>query len=379
MVKFLLAAVLFAASGASAQHAHHQQGAKPAVAIGGVNSLDVYRDGKTIHILVGEVEGEKATLWHSRSADGKDFTEPVRVDAGMPAPRAFRRGDDAQVAARGNIVFALWTVPGTGWGGSGPFAVAISRDGGKTWARGASPSDSGLTTGHGYADLMFDARGLHAVWLDGRDKAQGLRYALLKDGTRWSANQTIAPGTCECCWNSLASRGNETLVLYRAKEPRDMALVAGAGGMWVRRSTVGSFGWEVKGCPETGGALATTSGALHALSWTGKEGSMGLHYLRSDDGGAVWAKPVRLGGEKGQHGDLAASAHLLAAAWDEGDGVWFAMSLDGGNWGKPSRLTAPGITATHPRVVPLAEAFLVLWTERRGKGPWTLGRALISK
>lgn len=370
LLAFVAAGVL-AHEKPAAPHRHAHGSHAP---LQGVSSVDVYVDGTAVHLLTGEIRGHAASLWHRVSDDGgRSFSAALRVDSEAAPPRAFRRGDDAQVAARGDIVFALWSVAGSGWGGSGPFAGALSRDRGKTWRGQPGPSDSGLTTGHGFADLLFDQGGLHAVWLDSRDKAQGLRYAHSVDGVAWSANTTIAAGTCECCWNSLLSRGAETLVLYRAKGPRDMMLAAFDGAKWVRRAAVGKFDWQFKGCPETGGGLATSAdGTLHALAWTGAEGRSGLYALRSVDAGAQWSRPVRLGRESAQHGDLAARGNALAAAWDDAGSVRVSASRDGGAWTKPAQVSSEGRTATHPRVVAVAEGFLVLWTERAKDGPWEL-------
>jgi len=377
-MKFLLLLLALAATGVAAHkpHAH-----KPASApIHGVTSVDVYRDSGAIHVLSGETVDAGTSLWHRASRDdGGTFSTPVRVDAGLPAPREFRRGDDAQIAALGDTVVALWSVPGTGWGGSGPFTSAISRDGGKTWRAGANPSDSGLASGHGFADLLFDAKGLHAVWLDNRDKSQGLRYALSKDGTSWGPNASIQPGSCECCWNSLIAHGNDTLVMFRGKGPRDMALAAFDGNAWSPRGRVGAFDWQVKGCPETGGGLAVTpDGMLHALVWTGRDDSTGLHYLRSAAAGKAWSKPVRLGTPGAQHNDLAASGAMLAAVWDDADAIRVAISRNaGGAWEAPRRLSAQGVAAMNPRVVAAGRGFLVLWTEREKHGPWRLRSEIV--
>lgn len=366
-------AALALAAGVQAQHAHqHAHGHKPPAVEQGVFGLDVYRDSGVIHQLTAEQRGEAASLWHRSSRDGGlTWSAPVRADGGR-APRFTRRGDDAQVAARGQTVLALWSVPGTGWGGSGPFASALSRDGGASWAPGGNPSDSGLTTGHGFTDLAAGEQGFHAVWLDSRSKAQGLYYARSADGVKWLPNQTIAPTTCECCWNSLLLQRDEVHVMYRAKDPRDMEIATLKGAAWQRRGAVAPFDWRIRGCPETGGALVAAGGGLHALVWTGTEKNVGVHVARAD-AALRWSPPRRLGGAAAQHGDLAAEGVRLAAAWDEGGAIRYAASDDaGGSWSAARELAAPAARATNPRVVSTGDAFLVLWTQPGADGRWTL-------
>src|SRR3712207_7239577 len=50
-----------------------------------------------------------------------------------------------------------------------------------------------------------------------------------------------------------------SLLLYRDKNPRDMALVASAdaGATWGEPVRVGRFDWDFDGCPHVGGGLAT--------------------------------------------------------------------------------------------------------------------------
>jgi hypothetical protein len=357
-----IAACLALAATAAAAHDAHKHHHKP---VQGIVSVDVYRDGEAIHVLTGDAEG----IFHRRSTPGGGWTKPLKVNQEGGKPGGLRPGNDAQVAASGERLVALWTVAGTGWGGSGPFASALSGDGGRTWRPGPTPADTGATTGHGFADLLFDRDGLHAVWLDGRDKAQGLRYARSVDfGASWSANATVAAGTCECCWNTLA-RGEALQVMYRGKGPRDMRLAVLSGKDWMQRGPVAAFNWEVKGCPETGGGLvAAPGGALHATVWTGLQGREGLYYASSADGGGRWSEPLRVGTPAAQHSDLARSdAGALGMAWDDDGRIRFARSADGGrSWTAPRDVARAADSASHPRLVGLPRGFLLLWT---AKGP----------
>jgi hypothetical protein len=358
---------------APAGHHPHQRAQQ------GVIGLDVYRDGGAIHVLTAEQRGEETALWHRRSDDaGVTWSAPVRVDGPGMAPRPTRRGDEAQIAAHGDTVLAIWSISGTGYGKGGPLTAAMSRDGGKTWRALAGPSDSGLTKGEGFADLVAGKDAFHAVWLDNRDGAQGLRYSALRDAKTWAPNTTIAAGTCECCWNTLLMRGDVLQVLFRDKDPRDMALASLEKDAWVKRGSVGGFGWRIKGCPETGGGLATTAdGRLHALVWTGLEGESGLYTMRTSSV-ARWSAPRRMGGADAQHGDLASSGERLGAVWDDGGRIMAAFSSDSGNtWSAASVISTGGARAENPRVVAAGDAFLALWTQADAEGVRTLVMARV--
>jgi hypothetical protein len=189
--------------------------------------------------------------------------------------------------------------------------------------------------------------------------------------------------------NAAGSRpGGELLVMYRARDPRDMEIAALTGAGWQPRGVVAPFDWHIKGCPETGGGLAAVGDSLYALVWTGLEKRTGLYVVKTDvakadaapKAGAVlrWTAPRQLGGEGAQHGDLAAGGSRLAAAWDDGGAVYYSTSEDaGGRWSAPRRLAAPAARATNPRVASAGQAFLVWWTQLEADGRWTLQTARV--
>jgi hypothetical protein len=328
-------------------------------------------------------------LFHARSLDGgRSFGAATRIGADWattpPSPgdqdgagdagvkvHAPHRGTDPQIAAAGDRVITVWTSPGTSKWGTGPLAVAVSNDGGRTWSRGGNPADDNSTDGHGFIDVAADpAGGFHAVWLDGRDGDTGLRVASSDDGVAWRANANVDAVTCQCCWNDLAMLGPDRLaVLYRDRDPRDMAVAVSEDGArsWERRGTAGAFGWKVEGCPHVGGGLAVFGGGevetLHAVVWTGAPDRVGLYDIASADGGRSWGDARGLGGRGARHGDLAVAAGKLVAAWDEGAAIHVAQSTDGSTWSEPRRLTAATVRASHPLVIAAASGALVLWTE----------------
>jgi hypothetical protein len=219
---------------------------------------------------------------------------------------------------------------------------------------------------HGYLDLVADGGAFHAVWLDSRDSSQGLRYSRSTDsGASWQAARTLKAATCECCWNRAYSPGSgKVQVLFRDKDPRDMAIESSAdgGASWTRVSGLGGFSWRFKGCPHQGGALARS----HAFVWTGAEGKEGLYHVRL----AAPAEASRIAEKGAGHVDAAASGDDLLVVWDSGQGIQAARSADDGRkWKTTEALSAPGSRATHPRVVATGRGgFAAFWTETDAKG-----------
>ena len=170
------------------------------------------------------------------------------------------------------------------------------------------------------------------MWLDSRDGRQGLRYAKSDDlGASWGKDAALAPRTCDCCWNSIATRtagsgASEVSVLYRGGEPRDMMHMASIdGAKWNAPSSIGGFDWRVNGCPHVGGALAVRGNTLHTLVWTGKDGAQGLYHVTLGSAGSTtgasdtgWSKPKKLGADDAKNAGLAVMQDgSLVAVWDE--------------------------------------------------------------
>jgi hypothetical protein len=346
-----------------------------------VLAMDVFAQGDIVDLLLFEETTSGKRLRHQRSQNGAvTWSIPSVIDRGDLGIVGHHRGMDPQIAASGQTVVVLWTTPGNSDWGEGPLATALSTDGGRTWRAGSNPADDGSKGGHSFLELAADTEGgFQAFWLDSRDGGQGLRSAASRDGgVTWTTNISIDTRTCDCCWNRSIVQGPDAFfVLYRDRDPRDMALAfSGDGGQtWTRRGTVGAFNWAIDGCPHTGGGIARTADHtaefLHATVWTGATGRIGAHVLRSPDGGISWNEPTRLGSERAKHTDLAASGRTVAAVWDEtrtGQSLVFAVSSrdHGQTWSKPVQLSSPDRIATHPLVIATHGRFVAFWSERSG-------------
>jgi hypothetical protein len=372
----------------------------------GVASLDVYASGPRLHLLTAHRDpGQPAQLRFQRSDDaGQTWSSAVLVAPAQPPPSPVTRGQDAQIAAAGDIVVAAWTTAGTeDRFGRGPIATALSSDGGRTWTPGPNPADDNSAAGHAFIDLAAtDDGAFHIVWLDGRPTpsesgqsgkpGKGLRYARSTDGGRtWSANLTLDPATCECCWNTIATApGGRISVLYRDKTPRDMAVVHSedAGRTWGAPVRVGRFEWATDTCPHVGGALAfdRSTGELTAwaIAWTARgpgnaaggapTNATGAYLLASPDAGRTWSAPQQLARDpRSWHADLAIHNGTLAATWDaytdDGPCAFYTVSRDGGvTWSKAVQLNPLDTSATHPRLIATPSGFRAFWSQIPAEG-----------
>jgi len=377
------------------------------VGLADVASFDLYRDGARIHLLAAGTsrDGETPELRYIRSDDGgESWSEPTRPGLGQPAPTKSHRGNDVQVAAHGRQVVALWGTNGSGFRGSGPFVSAISSDGGQSWRAGPNPAADGTDGGHGFADLIAAGDGVfHLAWLDSygvvtNDRGvaevaasdavggqQGLMAARSDDGgASWVMHRRVDDVTCECCWNSLTESGGGVHLLYRDKDPRDMALASlDAGAGWRTGGRVGAFDWRFEGCPHVGGALAAGGDTLTALVWTGHAERIGLYALSRGADADGWSSPVALGDDSARHSDL---AHLsdgrALAVWDQnGESgrriLLAAQSPQGDVWSSATPLPGASGSVTHPRIVPAADGgALVAWSAQSGGSGAPRGIAL---
>jgi BNR repeat-like domain len=349
-----------------------------------ISTLDVYVDDDILHLLIGgktSANDKQIKLRYTRSDDGGlHWNDPITL-GNLPTTIAIR-GNDIQLAAKGDHLLAVWQTKGE-LPSMGPMVSAYSEDGGQTWTQGTNPAVNNAGD-QSHLDLIADQEGnFHAAWLEDPEENgyQSLRYAKSVDGGKqWDKAATLDDSTCSCCWNTFALSPENTLnILYRDMTPRDMALQQSndSGKTWRRVRTVGEFGWKFDGCPHDGGGLAYAGTdnpkQLHSLVWTGAEQKAGLYHLASTDNGVSWSRPQKLG-DTAIHGDIAAYDSKIIAIWDEleadGTGIFYATSEDGGkHWSMASRLTQSKNAATHPRLAVTKHGALALWTEKPNKQP----------
>jgi photosystem II stability/assembly factor-like uncharacterized protein len=353
-----------------------------------ITSLDVYVDARTLHLLVsGKMEGDPTQhLRYSPSEDdGETWVPPVQITTDAGPPHHPDPGNSVQIAATGNHLLAVSSITGKGWHDYGPIATALSSDGGKTWRRGASPRGYHRLSDQSFVDTVAHHTGrFHLIWLDDRpDQKRALHSATSKDyGAHWRTARVVDGLTCDCCANKLIATQDKLLVLYRDRDPRDMALATSDNGgkSWRQQGRVGDFSWQIEACAHTGGGLVATnqSHTIHTTVWTGREDRRGVSYLASQDGGRRWSTPAPLGDNLSHHNDIAAlNAQHLLAVWDQAEAKHFSIfasrSDDGGKtWLSPWPLRQAATPVLWPRVVATPLGFRVFWLEQQERTTWTM-------
>lgn len=352
--------------------------------------FDVASADGAVHLLYGEPGKDKTLSFHylKRTPADQQWPKPVLVPTSHAVPGNHHRGNDPQIAVHGNNLMALWTAKGGGPFGSGPLATAISKDGGKTWQAGPSPTpktDDTKDIGYRFPATVAGDGAFHVVWIHAEGEDRSLRYSRLAfDSAQWSDPTVIDSTSCACCWNELKiDADGKIFVLYRDEKPRDMAFAVSndRGQTWTRTGAVGDFKWEFNGCPHVGGGLDVAPGTnaeqnfLVSSVWSGHTNHSGAYVLTSQDNGQSWSSPTQLGSSKvGRHTDSAIlSTTNAAVTWDEpsanGQAVFIAKTKDGGKtWTPPEQLSTSGAKAKYPRLLASNNQFIVLWTEEAETG-----------
>jgi hypothetical protein len=258
-----------------------------------------------------------------------------------------------------------------------------STDSGRTWSAPATVIDDSTFGSHNFHALHAGADGaLYVAWLDGRfGKSTVLITRSTDGGQRWSANRRVTMGeACPCCRTALArSRDGSLYLAWRAVFPgnvRDVVVAKSTDGgdTWAEPVRVHADEWVFEGCPHAGPSMQVDSaGRLHVAWWTGKDGSAGVWYARSDDGARTFGEAVPLGVAKfsrPSHVQLALGAGgTVAAAWDDGTRdvpqVMLRVSRDGGaSFAPATAISADGRAAGFPVLALRGDSVVVAWSEK---------------
>ena len=199
-------------------------------------------------------------------------------------------------------------------------------------------------------------------------------------GKTWSPRVRVDMGeACPCCRTGLATSKDGALYMsWRHVFPgsiRDIVVARSNdhGSTWTEPVRVHADDWKFDACPHAGPAIATDdNGTLHVTWWTGKEGSAGVFYAQSTDGGKTFAPAIPLGVAKYSrpaHVQMAlASNNRVIVTWDDGTKqvpqVVVRVSHDGGaHFSDASVLSGVDRAATFPVLGIAGDSLSVAWSE----------------
>ena len=268
------------------------------------------------------------------SADGKSFSDPVRVnDRDGDATVRNENPPKVAVAPNGNV-YVCWANERARWKGNIRFAR--STDGGKSFSSSITINSDAESepTGHAFQSVAVDKTGrIYVAWIDERNKKAGDRGAEIwmsqstDGGKTFSSDHKIISDVCECCRTNIQIDSAGRLFLaYRtvpSKGPmyRDIIVARSSdGGKNFAPVKVSEDGWEINACPVTGPGLSVDSRGQIAVVWfTGGE-QQGLYYAASTNHGASYS-PRRLlesNQNMGKHAQaVALSDGRVFIVWDE--------------------------------------------------------------
>lgn len=307
-----------------------------------------------VYIVGKEVPGQRFPLSALRvvtsSDDGKTWTAPATVtDGDVFGSHSFH----ALHAAADGSIYVSWL--------------------GKPDGPDSSAAAKGMTAMSGMSEMGGSMAGMHA------SSASWITRST-DGGKTWSPRARVDMGeACPCCRTGLATSKDGTLYMsWRHVFPgsiRDIVVARSNdhGTTWTAPVRVHADDWKFDACPHAGPAIATDDkGTLHVTWWTGKEGSAGVYYAQSTDGGKTFSTAVPLGVaqySRPAHVQMAlASNDRVIVTWDDGTKqipqVVVRVSHDGGaHFGDASVLSSVDRAATFPVLGVVGDSLAIAWSE----------------
>ena len=223
-------------------------------------------DGE-IHVVFGR----GASIFHTRSRDGRAFSSPVKVGELEKLALGMRRGPRVSASEKTISVTAISHADGM-------LHAWTSGDDGATWNAAASLNTVSNSAREGLHAMAADGRGLLAVtWLDLRNKGTEIWSRVSRDGgLAWQPEVRVYASpdghVCECCQPGVAiGPAGEIGVMWRnwLGGARDMwmSLSTDGGGKFGEARKLGEGTWRLNGCPMDGGALAFAATGKPVAVW----------------------------------------------------------------------------------------------------------------
>ena len=365
--------------------------------------------------------GTQAVAWVSAPDGGNDGrlyisvagAPPTEIRDSLGPVEAHGESPPKLAYAPNGQLFAVYVVGKEVPGERFPLSalrVVASSDDGKTWTAPATVTDGEVWGSHSFHALHAASDGsLYVSWLGkppeeksggktaaptapvtmagmpgmdhGSHAASASWITRSTDGGRtWSPRVRVDMGeACPCCRTGLATSKDGTLYMsWRHVYPgsiRDIVVARSNdhGATWSDPVRVHADDWKFDACPHAGPAIATdANGTLHVTWWTGKEGSAGVYYARSTDGGKTFTDVAPLGVaqySRPAHVQIAlASNNRVIVTWDDGTKqtpeVVTRVSKDGGvHFGQASVISAPNRAATFPVLGVVGDSLAIAWSE----------------
>ncbi len=351
--------------------------------------------GRTVYLSWLEKQESGGHRLRMAAWDGAGWSKPSTI---VTSDSLFVNWADfpSLIALQDGSLAAHWLAKA----GEGTYAyhawMAISGDGGTSWATARRLHSDVSETEHGFVTLLQGDGGLAAAWLDGRNYAGGeagghggseemmLLFGSSTDGT-FGGETVLDSRVCDCCQTAGAAIPGGFFIAYRDRsedEVRDISYVRKVNGRWSEPRTLHADDWKIAACPVNGPAVAANGNNV-AVAWftsprpLGKDGTKGeanrrVQVIFSSDAGEHFGAPVRLDRDHplGRVDVRWLDKESVLVVWLEKTGSGQAeirarrVHADGGledTWTLTRTRTARG--SGFPRLVVTGHGVVAAWTE----------------
>ena len=311
------------------QH-HHQSGQAPA---DGRFNPNVIADSKgRFYLAYVERKAGRSNLFVRSSAEGQDWSEPVRVN-NIDGDAAVRSENPPKLAvAPGGDLYLCWANERERW--KGDIRFSRSTDAGRSFSPAITINSdaSAPPAGHAFQSIAVDSKGIiHIAWIDERNKKPADRGAEIwtsrssDGGLTFSRDRKILSDVCECCRTALAVDSAGRVFLSYRTVPRKGAMyrdivvaISRDSGITFKPRIVSQDNWEINACPIAGPSLSIDrSGAVSIVWFTGGGEHPGLYYATFGKDSFSPRKRVDPNRRPGKHAHMTALQDgRLAIAWE---------------------------------------------------------------
>jgi hypothetical protein len=178
--------------------------------------------------------------------------------------------------------------------------VSASKDGIK-WTPPAIAHRDRSPVQHALASMVDSGeREASIVWLEalkGEDSPSSLKRTVVDSGGRVVKEEILDADVCTCCPTSIVRTQKGLLVAYRdhsAQDIRDIAVIRFENNSWLPSKILSPDNWKINACPVNGAAAAVVGDRVAIAWYTDAQNSARTQVAFSNDGGATFAKPVRV-------------------------------------------------------------------------------------
>lgn len=268
--------------------------------------------------------------------------------------------------------------------------VAISHDGGGTWAEPFALNTDGTAAEHGFVTLFPLDGDIAAVWLDGRNMivdgeylyesptgemlGTSLRYARFDSAGARLTDVSLDDLVCDCCQPDIAHTADGPILIYRDRttdEVRDIVVRRMIDGEWQAVQALPADNWTIEACPINGPAIAAEDNVVAAAWFSAVNNVPVVHFARSTDGGAGFGDAIEIDAS-GSYGYV--DVELLG----NGDAVVSWLRSSGENVALVTRRVSPsgalmpvetaveidiGRPLDFPQMVTTGERLAFVWTD----------------